>query len=135
LLTEISWIRKRRPLMTQRLLLRKTIVTTVLFIVFMYGSAQAQSSTEPSALPGPPAQVVTVPPTSQNTENAVVLLSRVQTIVEEAMSDTPRTKADRPLGTSGTLGKSGQVTIDRADLDEIRALVEQLKIALQTYKR
>jgi hypothetical protein len=129
--------------MTQTLL-PKLVVTTFLFVVFMCGAAHAQSATTASAVPAAPAQVVTtVPPPQgvtapaaprQNTEDALVLLSRIQTIVEEAMSDKPRTRAERPLGTSGTLGKAGQVMVDRADLDEIRAEVDQLKTVLQTYK-
>jgi hypothetical protein len=112
-------------MMMQRLLFPKAVVTTFLFVAFMYGSAHAQESTQ---LPPAP------PTASQNSENAIVLLSRVQEIVEEAMSDKPKTKVERPLGTSGTLRKSGQVMIDRADLDEIRANVEQLKIELQTHR-
>jgi hypothetical protein len=129
--------------MMQRLLLPKVVVTTFLFFVVTYGSAQAQTSTQPPAPSGAPAQpVTTMPPlqdvtpqpatTSQNSENAVVLLSRVQMIVDDAMSGKPKPKVERPLGDSG-LRKSGQVMIDRADLDEIRAAVDQLKTVLQTY--
>ena len=130
--------------MTRTLLLAKTIVTTFLFIAFTYGSAHAQTSTQIPAAPGAPAQAVTTMPprqdvapqpatTSQNSESAIVLLSRVQTIVDDAMSDKPKPKVERPLGDSA-LRKSGQVMIDRADLDEIRAAVDQLKTVMQTYK-
>ena len=134
--------------MTRTLLLPKTVVTTFLFIAFTYGSAHAQTSTQVPAPPGAPAQAVTTMPplqdvaaqpatTAQNSESAIVLLSRVQTIVDDAMSDKPKPKpkpkVERPLGDSG-LRKSGQVMIDRADLDEIRAAVDQLKTVMQTYK-
>jgi hypothetical protein len=128
--------------MMQSLSLPKTIVTTLAFVLLVYGSAHAQSpanppaqqtttpsqQTTPAQVGAPPVPLADITPqaptTSQSNENAVVLLDRVETIVDEAMGDKPKKKVEK---------NNGQVTIDRADLDEIRAAVGQLKIALESY--
>ena len=121
--------------MMQTLLLPKTVVTTFLFVAVMYGPAHAQSATTAQVPSGTPAQMTQPvvpladitprpPTTSQNTENAVALLNRIESVIDDAMGEKPKKKAEK---------NSGQVMVDRADLDEIRAEVGQLKIALQSY--
>jgi predicted NBD/HSP70 family sugar kinase len=65
------------------------------------------------------------PPASRE---AIVLLDRIQALVDEALAEK-----NRAVGTTGkTSDKPGKVTIDRAALDEIRAEVSQLKTMLET---
>ena len=71
---------------------------------------------------------------------ALVLLDRMQALIDEALSGKKPTKKPAAVGTSGTanngsassgLSGSGKVTLDRAALDEIRAEIAQIKTMLQ----
>ena len=102
------------------LLLPKTAVTTFLLVSLAYGSVHAQSQANT------PVPALAPPTTSQNSENAVVLLTRVETIVDSVMGgDKPKKKVVK---------NDGAVMVSRADLDEILAVVGQLKTLLQSYK-
>jgi hypothetical protein len=65
----------------------------------------------------------------------LVLLNRVESLASDAL-DEKKAAAQKAQAT-GTVGKglegSGRVSMDRADLDEIRANVEQIRVLLQTY--
>ena len=121
--------------MNPTLLLSKTAVTTLLFLSLAYGSVHAQSPANTPVPAAGPSDVTVAPvpladitpqaaTTSQNTENAVVLLSRVESIVDGAMDDKSKKKVEK---------NDGAVMVSRADLDEILAAVGQLKTALQSY--
>jgi hypothetical protein len=82
----------------------------------------------------PDAQAI-CPSTTPISPDALVLLNRVETLVANAL-DEKKAAAQKSQAT-GTVGKGlegfGRVSVDRADLDEIRANVEQIKVLLQTY--
>jgi hypothetical protein len=86
-----------------------------------------------SVPPIPDAQVC--PSTTPLSPDSLVLLNRVQTLVGTALDQ--KIAAQQKVTATGTVGKGleglGRVSVDRADLDEIRADVEQIKILLQTY--
>ena len=84
-------------------------------------------------------------PAAKTPNGAMMLLDRISELVDRSLGDKDAlardkaskkhdTAAGRPTGTSGTIkvGKAnaGQVSIDRAVLDEIKAEVEQLKTML-----
>jgi len=64
-----------------------------------------------------------------------VLLNRVQTLVATALDE--KAAAARRAAAIERRGKNfadlGTVSVPRADLDEIRATTEQIKVQLQTY--
>jgi hypothetical protein len=81
---------------------------------------------------------------------ALMLLDRISELVDRSLGDkdalardkaneTTNNAAGHPTGTSGTIkvGKAnaGQVSVDRAVLDEIKAEVEQLKTMLSDRKQ
>lgn len=92
---------------------------------------------QPAPTPTPtaaPANPSTPPPSNDPDKRmALVLLDRIDKLVEETLRDKSDKKAkDGAVGTSGTLeGKAGRVTVDRATLDEILAHVAQVKMMLQ----
>ncbi|HWF86879.1 MAG TPA: hypothetical protein VG222_18610 [Vicinamibacterales bacterium] len=113
-------------------------------------------ATPDPTLPQPSAQPPATPPstgaTSQPTQTqsqtpaqaaptggALVLLDRISDLIDQSLGQKPVSKASEKntpgaKGTSGVkIGKTGagQVTVDRATLDEIKAEVEQLKIMLK----
>ena len=120
---------------------------------------QQPPATQPPA-PQPPALVppmpqtplTTTPPTTSEAaqtpatpeaNGAAVLLDRISEIVDQSLGhESTAKKSDKGTpgakGTSGVvkMGKTsaGQVSIDRASLDEIKAEVEQLKIMLKDRK-
>ena len=59
----------------------------------------------------------------------LALLDRIDTVVADARGDSDATKV---VGTSGKSAGSVKVTMEAADLDEIRAEIAQLKKMLQT---
>jgi hypothetical protein len=78
-------------------------------------------------------------PTASGTKsNGVdVLLDRMASIIDAALAGRPGPSSTRAVGTSGTtgsLGSAGKVTIERQQLDEIRAEIEQLRSILQVEK-
>lgn len=88
---------------------------------------------------GEPRQAQTPAPTTPS-GGALVLLDRISDLVDQSLGQKPAPKASDKnapgaKGMSGVLkvGKTGtgQVSIDRATLDEIKAEVEQLKIMLK----
>jgi hypothetical protein len=80
------------------------------------------------------APVVCPSPTPLNSDT-LVMLNRVETLVASALDR--KIEASRKSSATGTVGKGleglGRVSVDRADLDEIRADIEQVKVMLQTY--
>jgi len=56
-------------------------------------------------------------------------LERIDSVVAEARGDSDPTKV---VGTSGTSAGSVKVTMEAAELDEIRVEISQLKKMLQT---
>jgi hypothetical protein len=85
-------------------------------------TTQPPASAAPNP-PPPPAVPTTNSGQARTAESANVLLDRVAAIVDRAMA------ADTESGKS--LSKAGKVTISRADLDEIRATISQVKTMLQ----
>ena len=87
----------------------------------------------PSTLPAP-VTAPAAPPTMSDPDldTAVMMLSRIQMLTDAALGQTTTANADRPAasdkptGTSGQLNGSGTVQVDRATLDEIRALAGQI---------
>jgi hypothetical protein len=71
-------------------------------------------------------------PTPSTTSNgADVLLDRMASIIDDALAGRPGTS--RAVGTSGakgSLASAGMVTIERQQLDEIRAEIAQLRAML-----
>ena len=63
------------------------------------------------------------------------MLNRVESLVATALDE--KIAATQKTSAIGTVGKGleglGRVSVDRADLDEIRADIEQVKVMLQTY--
>ena len=76
-----------------------------------------QTPSTPSVMPTPPPGTTT--PSIADTEHgtSIILLDRIQKVLDEAVT-----------------GKSGQVSIDRSMLDEIRAEITQVKLSLQSEK-
>jgi hypothetical protein len=74
----------------------------------------------------------TCPPVAPSvSRDAVSLLDRMQTIVDDALAG--RIPKDQAVATNGSkvLREAGKVSIDRAALDEMRAEIAHLKITLQ----
>ncbi len=102
-------------------------------------TAQPPATPPPTGAPGEPAQTQT-PAQTTATGGALVLLDRITDLVDQSLGQKPVPKeSDKSTpgatGTSGVLkvGKTGagQVIVDRATLDEIKAEIEQLKIMLK----
>jgi hypothetical protein len=78
------------------------------------------------------------PTASRTKSNGVdVLLDRMAAIIDAALAGKPGPSSTRAVGTSGTKGalsSAGMVTIERQQLDEIRAEIEQLRSILQVVK-
>jgi hypothetical protein len=76
------------------------------------------------------------PTASTTTSNgADVLLDRMASIIDDALAGRPGTS--RAVGTSGakgSLASAGMVTIERQQLDEIRAEIAQLRAMLKIEK-
>jgi hypothetical protein len=93
------------------------------------GTAAGQISVPPI----PDAQVC--PSTTPLSPDSLALLTRVETLVGTALDQ--KIAAQQKVTATGTVGKGleglGRVSVDRADLDEIRADVAQIKVLLQTY--
>jgi glucose/arabinose dehydrogenase len=87
----------------------------------------------PSTLPAP-VTAPAAPPTMSDPDldTAVMMLNRIQALTATSLGETTTKKADnpaasdKPTGTSGRLNGSGTVQVDRATLDEIRALAGQI---------
>jgi hypothetical protein len=67
--------------------------------------------------------------TDTDNETAIELLNRVETLLTRAVADKDP-KRDI-VGTSGSKGGSLKVVVDRADIDEMRAEIAQIKLLLQ----
>jgi hypothetical protein len=109
--------------------------------------AQPPTAGEPQ--PNPPmtqptgAQPPAVAATDIDHRTALMLLDRMQALVEAALTGkkpTKKSESGGAVGTSGTMTNesassgiagSGKVTIDRASLDEILAEIAQIKTTLQ----
>src|SRR6267378_3011944 len=104
------------------------------------------SPSEPSSIARTPtpttpnAAAPAVPQADPDRKTAMMLLDRIESLVDEALEGTSTSaksgKSDKssskPVGTSGSLvEKAGKVTVDRAALDEIRAEVAQIKLMLR----
>jgi len=83
----------------------------------------------------PDAAAPTVPRADPDRKTALMLLDRIESLIDDALqeksgkSDKSSSKA---VGTSGSLAeKAGKVKVDRAALDEIRAEIAQIKLMLQ----
>jgi hypothetical protein len=80
------------------------------------------------------APVVCPSPTPLNGDT-LVMLNRVETLVGTALDS--KIEATQKATATGTVGRGleglGRVSVNRADLDEIRADIEQVKVMLQTY--
>jgi hypothetical protein len=101
----------------------------------------AQPTEQQTVTPQQPAAVPT-PSLDPDRKTALVLLDRIETLVENALedkSDKDKSDKDKAVATSGNAeiktgsleGKSGRVTVDRATLDEILSEVAQVKMMLQ----
>jgi hypothetical protein len=113
-------------------------------------ASQPPAAQPPATMPPPQTPTGTTGDTARATtpNGAIVLLDRISELVDRSLGDKDalaRDKANettseaaRPTGTSGTIkvGKAnaGQVSVDRAVLDEIKAEVEQLKTMLSDKK-
>jgi hypothetical protein len=75
----------------------------------------------------PPAAAPTL--SSEEISTMLALLERIDSVVAEARGESNPTKV---VGTSGTSAGSVKVTMEAAELDEIRAEISQLKKMLQT---
>jgi hypothetical protein len=78
-------------------------------------------------------------PTASGTKNngANVLLDRMASIIDDALAGRAGPSSTRAVGTGGTSGSlssAGKVTIERQQLDEIRAEIEQLRSMLRVEK-
>ena len=84
------------------------------------GTPVSASPQMPSAAPAPQAAPLAPPSPVSDSErsNAVILLDRIQQVLDKAVD-----------------GKTGEVTLDRGLLDEIRAEVTQVKLTLQRPKQ
>jgi len=87
------------------------------------------------SVPDVPDAQTACPSTTPLSPDALVLLNRVETLAANAL-DEKKAAAQKAQATS-TVGKGlegfGRVSVDRADLDEMRANVEQIRVLLQTY--
>lgn len=94
--------------------------------------APSAAATAPG-VPAVPQPVASPPPVaSADRGTALVLLDRMRALIDEALSDPPKSKSDgKAVGTSGALANSGRVTIDRAALVEMISEISQLKAMLQ----
>ena len=76
-----------------------------------------QMPSTPSVMPTPPPGTTTPSIADMEHGTSIILLDRIQKVLDEAVT-----------------GKSGQVSIDRSMLDEIRAEITQVKLSLQGEK-
>jgi hypothetical protein len=85
----------------------------------------------PSAVPTNPSMLS--PSNDPDRKTALVLLDRIDKLVDEALQDKSDKKSKKEaVGTSGSVeGRAGKVIVDRATLDEILAHVAQIKMMLQ----
>jgi hypothetical protein len=75
------------------------------------------------------------PSTTPLGSDALVLLDRVDALIAAALDD--KAAAEKKTRAAATLGKglagSGTVAVDRADLAEMRADINQIRTAVRTY--
>ena len=99
----------------------------------------AEQQPAPTPTPTTPnAAARTVPQADPDRKTALMLLDRIESLVDEAL-EGPSVKSgksdkssSKPVGTGGSLvEKAGKVMVDRAALDEIRAEVAQIRLMLQ----
>lgn len=95
--------------------------------------AEQQPAPTPTPTAAPMSPSTPSPSNDPDRKTALVLLDRVNKLVEEALRDNPDKKSKKDaVGTSGSVeGKAGKVIVDRATLDEILAHVGQIKMMLQ----
>jgi hypothetical protein len=86
-----------------------------------HDTAAPAAAIEPSLPPQTPA--ASVPDVDKGTLTA--LLDRMQSLVDGLTGES-----GKPVGTSGSLSKSGKIEVDRQSLDELRAEIAQLKMML-----
>jgi hypothetical protein len=94
---------------------------------------QPAQAVPPNTLPAP-VTAPAAPPTMSDPDldTAVMMLNRIQDLTATSLGQTTTKNADKPsasdkpTGTSGKLSGSGTVQVDRATLDEIRALAGQI---------
>jgi hypothetical protein len=102
-----------------------------------------------SAVPAPSAGTVATPSTApQNSvlpapgglaatpdvDSAIVMLNRIQALSGGALQDAPTNKLANP-GADGKADNRGTVKVDRATLDEIRALAGEISAMLPARKQ
>ena len=100
------------------------------------GSGDAASTVSVTVpLPSSQDAPVVCPTTTPLNADTLVMLNRVESLVATALDQ--KIAATQKTSAIGTVGKGleglGRVSVDRADLDEIRADIEQVKVMLQTY--
>ena len=67
---------------------------------------------------------------AERLDTAVALLDRVDRLVTGARRELDSDDVE-PVGTSGRAGSSGTVKVEAADLDEMHAEIEQIKLLLK----
>ena len=99
------------------------------------GSGGAATGTVVVPLPSSQEAPAVCPSPTPLNSDTLVMLNRVETLVASALDR--KIEASQKSSATGTVGKGleglGRVSVDRADLDEIRADVAQIKVLLQTY--
>jgi hypothetical protein len=98
-------------------------------------SALAATTAATQETPARPRDQPTTPTAGIDPATALLLLDRIQSILDEAVKGESPTSVTA-IGTSGTSGGNrsaagGKVTIDRGLLDEIRAELSQIRALLQ----
>jgi cytoskeletal protein RodZ len=95
--------------------------------------AEQQPAPTPTPTETPVNPSTSLPSIDPDRKTALVLLDRIDKLIEEALQDQSGKKSKSgAVGTSGSLEeKAGKVIVDRATLDEILAHVAQIKMMLQ----
>jgi hypothetical protein len=90
------------------------------------------AATTPQAAPASSTAVIS----DGDLGTASMLLDRMRGLLNEALNPDSKSKSKtEAVGTSGKVGSSGHVTVERATLDEILAEVSQLQAMLRTSSR
>lgn len=96
-------------------------------------AVSAQTAVPPNAPVTPPTSVQGAAEARElevDYRTEIDLLNRIQTLLDRTVGDKNHAKREI-VGTSGSSGASLKVVVDRAELDEIRAEIAQIKLMLQ----
>jgi len=90
-------------------------------------STPAPHAQTPTTLPGPTPAAVPCASATPGLSDAVVMLSHIEDVLNEALGKTPAAEAALKKDTRTSI----LVPIERDKLDQIRAEIEQIKVTLK----